>query len=144
MLQLLRRRWVVACLYLIPALAAAQSSAGRPCGAVRVAAAPVDTVVDAGTGAQSSLLHFVVHNGPQYPIPLRNARIDGEVRVSFTVDTTGHVVPGSAEVVAESHAAFGQSVCDFLERARLAPIVLGGRRTTVRVINQPFRFQTQG
>ena len=114
----------------------------RPCVGAFAVFPAVDTTIDVGGGKPPAWLRPVVNGGPRYPIEQRNARIQGEVRMSFSVDTNGKIIRGTAEVVAESHRAFGQSVCEFMRIARFAPVVLDGRPRIVRVTNQRFLFET--
>jgi TonB family protein len=62
--------------------------------------------------------------------------------LSFTVDTLGKVVAGSEIVESETHHAFGDAVCEYIQRARFTPFVLDNRRYSVRVLRQPFTFET--
>lgn len=114
----------------------------RPCSGASAVLPAVDTTIDVGGGKPPIWLRPVSSGGPLYPIEQRNARMHGEVRVSFVVDTTGKIIRGTAEVVAESHRAFGQSVCEYMRRARFAPVVLDGQPRIVRVTNQRFLFET--
>jgi len=116
----------------------------RPCTRAAEAPIAVDTTLDHRDGTTSTWLRPVGRGGPLYPVAQRNGRIPGEVRVSFTVDTMGRIVRGTADVVAESDRAFGQAVCEFLRRMRFAPMVKDGQRWTVRVTNQRFMFETGG
>jgi TonB family protein len=79
--------------------------------------------------------------GPQYPEPLRGRSVPGYVRVSFTVDTLGRVVPGSEVIEQESHREFGESVCRFLRNALSTPLVVDNRRYSFRVLNVTFGFE---
>ena len=115
----------------------------RPCAGASAVLPAVDTTVDVGGGKPPTWLRQVASGGPRYPIEQRNARMQGDVRVSFVVDTTGKIIRGTAEVVAESHRAFSQSVCEFLRSARFAPVVLDGQPRIVRVTNQRFLFETR-
>jgi TonB family protein len=100
-----------------------------------------DTTIDASNGGARGVLQLRVRYGPAYPVPQRNAGQEGQVRVSFVIDTLGRVVRGTAEITEESARAFGQSVCVFLRSAKYAPIVLAGRPRTVWIVNQNFGFR---
>jgi TonB family protein len=113
----------------------------RPCRGASATLTVVDTTIDVA-GKAPTWLRPVSSGGPRYPIEQRNARMDGEVRMSFVIDTTGKLVQGTAEVLAESHRAFGLSVCEFLRRVKFAPVVLEGQPRSVRVTNQRFLFTT--
>jgi TonB family protein len=64
---------------------------------------------------------------PDYPPTLRAAGLEGEVLVTFVVDSTGRVEPGSITVRRESHAQFAESVRRWLPRTRYQPAELRGR-----------------
>ena len=100
-----------------------------------------DTTVARLDAATESLLQWTLSSGgPEYPAELRSARQEGEVMARFVVDTTGRVVIGTATIITESHRGFGQSVCQFLARARFQPVPVGGRKRSVAVTAAPFRF----
>jgi len=115
----------------------------RRCGRASEPVLAADTTIDLAEGKPPSWLRADVADGPRYPVAQRNARSPGEVRVSYVIDMTGAIVRGTAAVVAQSDPAFGQSVCEFLQRARFAPVELDGHRRTVRVLNQRFLFETR-
>ena len=79
-------------------------------------------------------------SGPEYPRDLRDQGISGTVHASFTIDTSGAVVHGSQTIDDETHAEFGNSVCDFLRRLRVTPFEINGKRHSVRLKRQPFVF----
>ena len=114
----------------------------RPCTSLSVV--EVDTTVDVSATGPSRLLHQRSSGGPRYPIDLRNQRVQGEVRASFVVDTLGRVARGSSGILEESHHAFGQSVCEFLRNAEFEPVVVGGKRVSVRFVGMRFMFTTSG
>ena len=114
----------------------------RPC--TRLSVIEVDTTVDVTTTGASRLLHQRSFDGPRYPIDLRNQRVQGDVRASFVVDTLGRVVRESSGILEESHPAFGQSVCEFLRNAAFEPVVVEGKRVSVRVVGMRFQFKTRG
>jgi hypothetical protein len=50
-------------------------------------------------------------------------------------------VRGTAIITAETNRAFGDAVCTWLaDVARFEPLVVRGRRYTVRIANSPFDF----
>jgi len=51
---------------------------------------------------------------------------------------------GSAGILEESDPAFGQSVCEFLRSAEFEPVVLEGKRVSVRIVGMRFLFRTRG
>jgi TonB family protein len=110
----------------------------RPCGGTVVM--ETDTSVPRLGPETESLLQWALSvPGPEYPAELRSLR-EGQVIARFAVDTNGRVVQGTAFIISESHRGFGQSVCQFLKRARLRPVPIDGRKRTVTVSTAPFRF----
>jgi TonB family protein len=80
--------------------------------------------------------------GPVYPPTLRARRVSGRVLVSFSVDTAGLIVRGSEVIEEESDQEFGNAVCAFLRRLHFTPLELSGKRYSVRILRQPFTFET--
>ena len=64
---------------------------------------------------------------PAYPARLSSAGVEGEVMVRFVVDTTGRVEAPSIEILAASHALFGDAVKQWLRQTRYSPAIAGGR-----------------
>src|SRR5687767_260789 len=58
---------------------------------------------------------------PGYPDVLRRAGVEGEALVSFVVDTTGRVEPGSFKVIRATHELFAAAVRNALPRMRFFP-----------------------
>jgi len=112
----------------------------RLCTRATEASVAVDTTLNLEGGSTNGFLQYDGQGGPRYPVALRNAGTQGEVRASFTVDTMGQIVRGSAAVVAESDHGFSQAVCEFLSTARFVPMASDGKRLTVRVTNHRFMF----
>ena len=77
--------------------------------------------------------------GPRYPEVLRAAGVQGEVVVTFVVDTTGHADPASFVILRETDAAFGSAVRNALSAMRFIPAKAGGRKVKQQV-QQPFVF----
>ena len=111
---------------------AERSCDGRPMVAV-------DTILD----SQDTLLRTVQPLGrtvPRYPSEMRSAGIAGRVVASFVIDTLGRVPAGGAWIHDETGPSFGNAVCAHLESARFAPLVVNGRRMSVRVQRWPVSF----
>jgi protein TonB len=88
---------------------------------------------DAGDGAgpwtgTELQMHILTRATPRYPESLRQAGIDGNVRVRFTVDTAGRIDPRSVDVLESTNDMFTQSVLGALERFRFIPSVVRGHR----------------
>jgi outer membrane biosynthesis protein TonB len=78
---------------------------------------------------------------PRYPHELRAQGVEGSVRSTFVIDTLGHVVPASAYITYESRREFGDAVCTWLRQSRFAPLVVDGRRRSVRLLEVPTTFE---
>lgn len=71
-----------------------------------------------------------------YPVPLREAGVEGTATVQFVVNSDGTVAAGSAEVLAASHPLFGKAGLDVIREALFTPAktVVDGRLLTVPVV----------
>ncbi|HSE27715.1 MAG TPA: energy transducer TonB [Gemmatimonadales bacterium] len=71
-----------------------------------------------------------------WPVPLREAGVEGTATVQFVVGSDGAVTSGSAEVLAASHPMFGKAGLDVVRQARFTPAksVVGGRLLAVPVV----------
>ena len=76
---------------------------------------------------------------PVYPDILRKAGVEGEVVVSFVVDTAGRVDVGSFKVVRATHDLFAAAVKNALPRMRFIPAEVGDRKVR-QLVQQPFSF----
>jgi TonB family protein len=71
-----------------------------------------------------------------YPVPLREAGVEGTATVQFVVNSDGAVAEGSAEVLAASHPMFGKAGLDVVRQAVFTPAksVVNGRLLAVPVV----------
>lgn len=76
---------------------------------------------------------------PAYPDVLRQAGIEGEVVVSFVVDTSGRVEVNSFKVIRATHEFFTNAVKNALPRMRFIPAELGTHRVR-QLVQQPYSF----
>lgn len=76
---------------------------------------------------------------PAYPDVLRRAGVEGEALVSFVVDTTGRVEPGSFKVIRATHELFAASVRSALSRMRFIPAEIGDQKVR-QLVQQPYSF----
>jgi TonB family protein len=76
---------------------------------------------------------------PVYPPALKAAGLEGEVRISYVVDSDGDVEPGSISIVSSDHPLMAESVRVSLRAAQFRPGMVRGLpvRTLVR---QTIRF----
>jgi len=70
---------------------------------------------------------------PVHPDILRQAGIEGRVRVAFVVDTTGVVEPTSVRVLSSSHRLFERPALAAVSRCRFSPGRAAGRVVRVRM-----------
>jgi protein TonB len=111
------------------------SLSGTP---VPVSGAPVGGI---GAVHTSAVVDRIVVASPQnprpdYPQALRSASLEGDVFITFVVDTTGRVEPGSLRVVQSSHPLFAEAVQRWLPKTRYRPAEVGGRRVRQLVQQQ--------
>lgn len=76
---------------------------------------------------------------PDYPDFLRRAGVEGEVLVSFVVDTTGLVEPGSFKVIRTTHELFATAVRSAMPRMRFIPAEIGDQKVR-QLVQQPYSF----
>ena len=76
---------------------------------------------------------------PVYPDILRQAGVEGEALVSFVVDTSGRVDPGTFKVIRATHDLFAMAVKNALPRMRFFPAELDERKVR-QLVQQPFSF----
>ena len=76
---------------------------------------------------------------PRYPEILKSAGVEGEVVASFVVDATGHVEPGSFQVLRATHSAFVAAVRNALPSMAFLPAEIGGQKVR-QLVQQPFVF----
>lgn len=111
----------------------------RPCAGLVDVKADTTTLADAPFA--KAQLRPLGGKGPRYPVLQRNAREDGEAVATYVVDTLGRVMRNTAQITAESDRAFGESVCAFLASAKFVPVTIDGRKWTMRVLDQHFKFR---
>ena len=77
---------------------------------------------------------------PRYPDVLKAAGVEGEVDVSFVVDTTGRAEPATFRILSSTHELFAAAVRSALAGMRFIPAEAGGRKVKQHV-QQPFVFR---
>jgi TonB family protein len=77
---------------------------------------------------------------PRYPDILLGAGVGGEVRVSYTIDSAGHVVPASLAILRSTHQLFASSVKVVVPKWTFVPALVHGRAAAVRY-EEVFEFQ---
>lgn len=76
---------------------------------------------------------------PRFPQVLKEAGVGGMARLSFVVDTLGHVELETVRVVESTHPAFALAVRTTLPRMRFAPARVGGRPVR-QLVEFPVQF----
>jgi TonB family protein len=76
---------------------------------------------------------------PQYPDSLKVAKVEGDVRAAFTVDTTGLVDSTSVHIMKSTHRLFSAAVRDALPQMRFIPAELHGAKVK-QLVMQSFAF----
>lgn len=113
--------------------------------------APGDSGVAPATTADQPYFEFQVDKpvmqapnsaSPLYPDILRRAGVEGEVIVSFVVDTLGRVDLRSFKVILASHDLFANAVRNALPRMRFIPAETTGGKVR-QVVQQPFKFSIE-
>jgi TonB family protein len=83
------------------------------------------------------------NRAPIYPTALRNARIDGSVRLAFVVGADGTVDMSSIQVVRATAEPFIRAVLDALPAMRFFPLTVEGC-PVAGVAEMPFTFSVTG
>lgn len=78
-------------------------------------------------------------SAPVYPDALRRAGVEGDVLVSFVVDTLGRADMGTFTVLRSTHDLFARAVRHAVSAQRFGPAETGGRRVR-QLVQQPFAF----
>jgi periplasmic protein TonB len=76
---------------------------------------------------------------PRYPDILKSAGVEGEVVVSFVVDTTGRADMNHVTILKATHPLFEAAVRTALPSMRFLPAEIGGKKVKQQV-QQPFVF----
>ena len=80
---------------------------------------------------------------PKYPDILRQAGVEGEVLVSFTVDESGRPDVATLQVIRSTHELFSVAVREALPGMRFRPAERDGRKVKLTV-QEPFTFTLVG
>jgi periplasmic protein TonB len=80
---------------------------------------------------------------PHYPDAMRAANVEGDVLVSFVVDTTGRADMSTLKVVRSTHESFSQAVRTSVANTRYYPAEIGAHKVK-QLVQQPFVFSLTG
>jgi len=78
--------------------------------------------------------------GPIYPDSLLKREVEGEARVRFVVDSTGHADPQTFGVIEAKVQGFAEAVRQALPRMRFRPASIGEKRVS-QSVEQTFVFK---
>ena len=119
-------------LALVP-LSIAMGQEARPCPA------PVEAVL-LSCHADVPPLPALDRRLPRYAEILRQAGVEGEVRIRYVVDTTGRVTPGTLTIEASKHEIFSNAVRAAVSEWKFVPAVRAGARIAV-LYEEVFAFR---
>jgi len=71
---------------------------------------------------------------PQYPLQLRQARVEGRVLLRFVVDADGRVDPGTVAVISVTHSRFESPARQAIVTCRYRPARFNDRAVRVTVM----------
>ena len=95
------------------------------------------------TSVDRAVVALSTNPRPDYPQSLRAANLEGEVLVTFVVDSTGHVEPGSVTIIQATHEQFAGAVRRWLPRTRYRPAEVRGVRVR-QYVQQQVGFSLAG
>ena len=78
--------------------------------------------------------------GPSYPDSLLGRQIEGQARVRFVIDSTGHAADGSFAVIETNEPGFAEAVRLALPRMKYRPASIGPKHVAQHV-EQTFMFK---
>jgi len=99
-----------------------------------------DTTIGAEGPTGAAAVKYLGGPAPRYPQNLRIERVEGRVRSNLVVDTLGAVIPGTVFITFETRREFGDAVCVAHLHTRFTPLIVDGRRRTVRLLEIPTTF----
>jgi protein TonB len=129
-----------------PAPERAATTAREPAPEVVAAAPPADDPPGAADGIFTEIQVDLaaerdpMSEGPLYPDSLLAHHIEGEARVRFVVDSTGHADPASFGVIETNRSGFADAVREALPRMRFRPASIGEKKVSQHV-EQTFVFR---
>lgn len=110
---------------------------GRDSGSVVVA--PGGNHIYSESQVEKPVMTVPGSPAPRYPDLLKSAGVEGEVIVTFVVDTTGRAEPSSIQILNATNGLFSAAVRTALPGMRFLPAETGGKKVKQRV-QQPFVF----
>src|ERR1039457_5940432 len=104
-----------------------------------VGAAPVENQTYFEYQVEKPVMAVSGSPSPRYPDILKSAGVEGEVVISFVVDTTGRVDMSRVTVLKSTHELFLAAVKTALPNMRFLPAEVGGKKVK-QLVQQPFVF----
>lgn len=104
-----------------------------------VGAAPVENQTYFEYQVEKPVMAVPGSPSPRYPDILKSAGVEGEVIVSFQVDTTGRAIPSTLTIMKSTHELFAAAVRTALPSMRFLPAEIGGKKVR-QLVQQPFVF----
>ena len=104
-----------------------------------VGAAPVENQTYFEYQVEKPVMAVSGSPSPRYPDILKSAGVEGEVVISFVVDTTGRVDMSKVTVLKSTHELFLAAVKTNLPNMRFLPAEVGGKKVK-QLVQQPFVF----
>jgi protein TonB len=104
-----------------------------------VGAAPVENQTYFEYQVEKPVMAVTGSPPPRYPDILKSAGVEGEVVISFVVDTTGRVDMSRVTVLKSTHELFLAAVKTALPNMRFLPAEVGGKKVK-QLVQQPFVF----
>jgi protein TonB len=111
---------------------------GRDSGVV--VTSPANNQIYSETQVEKPVLAMPGSPAPRSPEVLKAAGVEGEVDVSFVVDTAGRADPASLRILKSTHDLFDAAVRSALPGMRFIPAEVGGSKVKQQV-QQPFVFR---
>lgn len=111
---------------------------GRDGGSV--VTSPASNQIYSETEVEKPVMAASGSPAPRYPDVLKAAGVEGEVDVSFVVDTTGRADPASLRILKSTHSLFDAAVRASLPGMRFIPAEAGGKKVN-QLVQQPFVFR---
>jgi periplasmic protein TonB len=104
-----------------------------------VGAAPVENQTYFEYQVEKPVMAVPGSPSPRYPDILKSAGVEGEVVLSFVVDTTGRIDLTRVTVLKSTHELFLAAVKTALPGMRFLPAEVGGKKVK-QLVQQPFAF----
>lgn len=99
-----------------------------------------DNLVFSAVDVDSTVERSPMSGAPLYPPAMLAARLQGEVRAIYVVDSAGRVDSASFRIVSATHPEFAGAVMEAVPFLRFRPAMAGGRPVR-QLVEQTFEFR---